>query len=252
MIKSDSIKELAVALSKFQGEVKDAPKTKEVKSIGKGPSYKHADLAGILEIARPILSKYGLSVIQMPGSADNKVTLETLLIHESGEWVCSTMEITIDPPELMSGTDSYGNKYENRRKGVSHPQEVGKYITYIRRYALAAVLGISQIDDEESMINSKDEASFVKNHSLYNKPQYNSKALPPPSITNFQIEELKGLVGGDVGLSNYIRQKYKIQRLEECNEAQYIAIKDELRIMKSKIEEPSLVEDSKFLNSKIA
>src|ERR1700729_1545464 len=164
MNKSESIKELSLALSQFQGEVEDAPKTKEVKSeSGKGPSYKHAELSGILEIACPLLRKNGLSVVQLPGSADDKITLETVLMHSSGEYISSTIVMPIDPPELISGTDKWGNKYENRRKGLSHPQEVGKYITYARRYALAAILGIAQVDDEESMIQTKVPQQKPKN-----------------------------------------------------------------------------------------
>jgi hypothetical protein len=237
MNKSESIKSLSGAMNKLQGEVTDAPKTKEVKSAGKGPSYKHADLSGILEIARPLLSKYGLSVLQMPGSAGEKVTLETILMHDSGEWISSTLEMAMDPPELMSGTDSYGNKYENRRKGLSHPQEVGKYITYARRYALASILGISQVDDEEGMISAAS--------SPYQKLPSPRPSLAP-LITDVQVKDLKTIIGDDLALTTYIRSKYKIQKLEECTQGQYFEIKDEVRMM------ASTKEDTKFLGNKVA
>jgi hypothetical protein len=71
-------------------------------------------------------------------------------------------------------------------------------------------------------------------------------------ITPLQLKDLELLINDDKLLIQYINDKYNLKNLKECTEPQYIAIKDELRIMKSKIEEPSLVEDSKFLNSKIA
>lgn len=264
MIKSESIKELATSLSKFQGEIKDAPKNKEVKSSNsKGPSYKHADLAGILEIARPILTKYELSVIQLPGSANNIVTVETVLMHSSGEWISSTLEMAMDAPEFISGTDQYGNRYENRRKGLSHPQEVGKYITFARRYGIAAILGISQIDDEESMIEEKDNSSLVtaskKEYTRVQKPIEPIQKTPPPiqenqkpMILTQQVNDLRNMIGNDTALINYLKSKYKVERLEECTQGQYFEIKDELRIMKSTVNDSVSFADTKFTQDKVA
>lgn len=163
MNKSETIKELSSALSKFQGEVTDVTKTKEVKINGR-VMFKHAELSGVLDIARPLLNKYELSVVQLPGAADNKITIETCLLHSSGEWISSTIEMSIDTgSQRMSG-----------------PQEVGKYITYGRRYALAAMLGIAQADDEESMVQIKE-----KNTTSYEK------------ATKDQLKYLRELLASD-------------------------------------------------------
>lgn len=125
MNKSEVINELAASLSKLQGEISDVFKDK------KGYGYNYADLSSILEEARPLLAKHGLSIAQLPASAHDKVVLETLLMHSSGQWVSSTIEMGVE-----------------RGKGMSLAQAVGSVITYARRYALAAMLGISQTDDD--------------------------------------------------------------------------------------------------------
>jgi Holliday junction resolvase len=217
MNKSESIKELALALSKFQGEVTDVPKTKEVKINGK-VMFKHAELSGVLDIARPLLTKHGLSVVQLPGSADSKITVETVLMHSSGDWISSTIEMTLD-------TNSHR---------MSSPQEVGKYITYARRYGLAAILGIAQVDEEEAMVQSKDKDEIIQQK---------------PMITALQVQDLKSLIKGDLELTKSIREKYKIQNLEECTQGQYFAIKHEIRILKSSA---TIKADADFVNDKVA
>ena len=122
MTKSESIANLAKALNKFQGlGIK----------VGKEASNpffksKYASLANILDtIAKP-LSECGLSFSQFP---DGK-SLTTLLVHsESGEWIEATYEMPIAKP--------------------NDPQAVGSAITYARRYAIGAILGLNIDDDDD-------------------------------------------------------------------------------------------------------
>lgn len=125
MQKSESIKNLAIALSKFQSEVENPKNTAD------NPFYhsKYAPLQDVLNTVRPLLSKHGLSVIQSPAGDGQSVSITTLLIHESGEW------IEFDPLILKAEKMT--------------PQGAGSAITYGRRYALSAVLGISSEDDDD-------------------------------------------------------------------------------------------------------
>lgn len=125
MNKSDDIALLAAALSKLQGEVKDAYKDKQ------GYGYKYSDLSSVLDIVRPLIAKYRLSITQLPGAVGEKVSLETVLMHESGQWISSTMEMPVE-----------------RGKGMSLAQATGAVMTYARRYALAAIIGIAQTDND--------------------------------------------------------------------------------------------------------
>lgn len=120
---SPSLAALAGALAKAQGEITGAAKDKT------NPHFKnaYADLASVWEACRAPLSKHGLSVLQ-PASADGaKVTVTTLLLHSSGEFVSSDLTMTAQQ---------------------NTPQGIGSCITYARRYALASMVGIAPEDDD--------------------------------------------------------------------------------------------------------
>jgi hypothetical protein len=123
MKKSDSIAALAAALSKAQAEIKGALKDTT------NPFFKseYANLQSVWESCREALTKNGLSVVQVPLSTEQGPALETILMHSSGEWIGDVIQI---------------NPVKN------DPQGVGSAITYYRRYALAAIVGVYQSDDD--------------------------------------------------------------------------------------------------------
>ena len=129
---SESIKNIATALCKFQTEVKDAPKDSQAHK------YKYADLGTILELIRPCMASNGLSAVQMPCNDGDKVGVTTRLMHESGEWIESC---------LFMGVSA--------SSGMSLAQSAGSVITYARRYSLAAALGITQVDDDAQVTQPK-------------------------------------------------------------------------------------------------
>ena len=125
---SKTITKIAVALSKFQGEVTDIPKNKQNTFM----KNKYADLQGVLEIVRPLLAKNELTIIQTPSTEGEKVKLTTLLAHSSGEWIKDTLFMDII----------------SNNKGTTKAQAIGSVITYARRYSLTSILGIAQADDD--------------------------------------------------------------------------------------------------------
>jgi len=135
MEKSEVIVELSKALGKFQAEVKPVPKN------GLNPYFKskYATLEDVISTIRKPLTDNGLSFSQFP-TGDNE--LSTILMHESGEWLKSTCKI---------------NPKDNT------PQGVGSAITYMRRYAISAILGISteEDDDGNSASNSKESKAVT-------------------------------------------------------------------------------------------
>lgn len=127
MKRSEQINELGKALTAFQ---KSAPPIVKDKTAKLGTySYKYADLASIWEKIRGGLADNGLSVIQSPSSFQGEPTLTTTLLHESGQWVEDTMQLKVVQ-------DS--------------PQGQGSAITYARRYALTAMLGLVADDDTDA------------------------------------------------------------------------------------------------------
>jgi hypothetical protein len=132
---SDTIAKLAGALSKAQGKFKAASKD----SVNPHFRNKYADLASIWDAIRDPLSANGLSVVQgvlepnahehlgPQWSGPKAVGVVTTLMHESGEWIQSSVWIPV---------------------GTQNAQGVGSAITYGRRYGLTALVGITQDDDD--------------------------------------------------------------------------------------------------------
>lgn len=128
---SEQLDALAPALTKVQAEVKGAAKDSE------NPHFrsKYADLASVWEACREALTRNGFSVVQLPGYADGVATLDTMLLHSSGQWIRATAGAPLQKQDA---------------------QGVGSALTYLRRYALAAVASVCPEDDDgEAAVNRK-------------------------------------------------------------------------------------------------
>lgn len=121
MEKSNSIKEIAKALITFHVKVDKIPKD------ASNPFFKskYASLSTILDAINDPLNESELSVCQFPSGEHG---LTTLLMHVSGEWISS--EYSMRPTK-------------------DDPQGIGSCITYQRRYALAAILGLNIDEDDD-------------------------------------------------------------------------------------------------------
>lgn len=120
---SNSIKELALALHKAQVKIKSALKD------ATNPHYKskYADLSSVVEAVKPSLNGEGIVFLQGVSGVENGVAVETMLLHVSGEWMSSTLEI----PASKHDAQGYGSA-----------------ITYGRRYGLQAMCGVPAEDDD--------------------------------------------------------------------------------------------------------
>ena len=127
MKQSENVNEVSEAISALQGEVVDADKDVQ------GYNYKYANLSSCLDIARPLLNKHGLALTQHPQCKGQVMTLTSLLSHKSGQWMKSSLDMEVSVA-----------------KNLSQAQCVGIAITYARRYALTAILGITQQDSDGS------------------------------------------------------------------------------------------------------
>lgn len=127
---SQEINELAAALAKAQGAMKGAEKDSKNPHL----SNKYASLSAIIEAARKPLSDNGLSFSQLIGQTEGGVILETVLLHSSGQWLSSEQPVTIT---VLSN------------RGINEAQALGSGLTYFKRYALAAMLGISTADEDD-------------------------------------------------------------------------------------------------------
>jgi hypothetical protein len=131
-MQSETIGALAAALSKAQADITGALKDSS------NPFFKskYADLASCWDACRKQLAANGLSVIQTTRMAEQGLVLVTTLAHSSGEWIAGEM------PVLIAVQGKSGEFKEVT------PQAQGSGITYARRYALAAIVGLAQVDDD--------------------------------------------------------------------------------------------------------
>ena len=126
MNKSESIKNLAMALKKAQAEMG------EVKFDSVNPFFKskYASLGAVISASKEALANHGLIISQPPVTNEYGVGVKTILMHESGEYIEETITIPIAD-----------------QKNVA--QEAGKAITYLRRYSLASILNLYSDEDTD-------------------------------------------------------------------------------------------------------
>jgi hypothetical protein len=134
---SEQIGELAKALAVAQGKITGALKDSS------NPFFKsrYADLASVWDACRGPLSENGLAVMQLTESDDAGVYVSTTLAHSSGQWMRSRLRL-----QPKDGT----------------PQGLGSAITYGRRYALAAIVGVAQVDDDGNAASGRDEPKSLR------------------------------------------------------------------------------------------
>lgn len=129
MIQSEKINELLSALVEVQAKFSTLPKDKS------GYGYKYTDIDTVISYVRPILHEHKIGFIQSLTMIENKPALTTRLFNSSGEF----LEDTIALPEVAVGGKT------------NAAQNLGASITYMKRYALCSMLGISSDEDTDAV-----------------------------------------------------------------------------------------------------
>lgn len=192
MNQSQELNELFTALAKSQGEMVLA------KQSSSNPFFKskYADLTEIVNSSRPALVKHGLCVSQriLVGDLGNNI-LSTILGHSSGQWLESTT--SINPPK-------------------SDIQSMGSYITYLKRYSYAAIVGVATTDDdgEQAMVDDRNK----KNDDY---------------VTPEQIEQLQYELKGHSDIAEDMMQKMGLRTLKEMPKNRFMSALNRIREIKS-------------------
>ena len=104
---------------------------------------KYADLSEVLDCLSEPLEMSKLAISQHPGMDGNVLSVETLVIHESGEWMSSVISCEI-------------NKVQNKNGQIeTDPQKIGSLISYLRRYSIASIFCLAQEDDDAESVNNR-------------------------------------------------------------------------------------------------
>ena len=160
MQQSESILELATALCSAQAEMGGAVKDSN------NPFFKsnYADLTSVIKVIKEPFAKHGLSFVQLPVTSvgGNGIGVATMLMHDSGQWIKSEYLLPMDKVT---------------------PQGAGSAITYARRYALQALVGIPSVDDDSEMAMYRNDPAPVV-----------EQAAPQKRVDKKQVQEIVALI----------------------------------------------------------
>ena len=177
MNRSEDIKELAIALNKAQYEISGAKKTSD------NPFFKksYSDLFEVIKASKEALFNNGLSFCQFPMTVDNQVGVETILMHNSGQFMSNVLLL----PALKVDPQSYGSA-----------------ITYAKRYALQSILGIPSEDDDGNLASSQK--------STPKKQTYQKPSAPPIDYNKYVLQngDYKGKVIASIDDPDYLYKLY--------------------------------------------
>jgi hypothetical protein len=195
---SETIGAIAAALAKAQGELSNPEKALTATIRSPFPreadrTFRYASLASGLDIVRKSLGQHEIATIQTTAidQESGQIRLTTLLAHASGEWISS------DWPVCPTSE-------------TANPHRMGAALTYARRYALFALVGIAGEDDLDApdlLVDPSPKAAPDLSQSGQNgrnspKPSmHKSKpvlaAEPSASLRDQLISEIQNLNDGD-------------------------------------------------------
>lgn len=138
MTTSNTLIKIAPALLNAQKKIGSAKKD------AKNPFFKsnYADLGSVMEACKDALNENGITVLQPVGTDEQGfVYVETILLHESGEFISDKMRIEM--------------------KEQNNPQAQGSAITYARRYSLQSLVFIpAEDDDGNKAVGNTDKPNY--------------------------------------------------------------------------------------------
>ena len=152
---SEEIGQLAGALAKAQGAIQDATKNAQ------NPFFKskYADLSSVRSTIKDPLSENELALTQFPTVGQNGVSVETMLLHSSGQFMVASTWVPI------AKADAHG---------------IGSALTYARRYGIMSLLCLATEDDDGNAAVEPDKAKFATNHFVAESaPKKGEKAKAP-------------------------------------------------------------------------
>ena len=173
---SESIGAIAAALAKAQGELTNPEKSLIATIRSPFPregdrTFRYASLASGLDIVRKSLGQHGIATVQTT-AIDNEagqIRLTTILAHESGEWISSDWPVC---PTSQTNT----------------PHLMGAALSYARRYALFALVGIAGEDDLDAPDLLVEPSPAISIPTGQNQNGHRSRKPPNGLFTSISIK----------------------------------------------------------------
>jgi ERF superfamily protein len=196
--RSENLNELFAALSKSQAEMELAG------LVAENPFFKskYAPFKEIVRASRSALTKNGLAVSQIINTEeDGNTYLYTVLCHSSGQWIEGKLKLT------PAKTDA---------------QSLGSYITYLKRYAYSALVGVVVGDDDDDA-----ESDYHRGHNVPKNISVNDK------ITAEQLELIEMELENHLDLASDIMNKMNIKTLKDIPKNYFNSAIKRIREIKS-------------------
>jgi hypothetical protein len=205
---SPQINELVTALAKAQGTYP------QICSDRQGHNHKYADLDGIFLAVRPSLEKNGLSISQPTKvDASGATMLHTRVYHSSGQWIETRTRVIPEKNTL---------------------QGYGTAMTYMRRYQIVTILGISV--DKDPTDNDGEKTLSEVTDSIKKRPanDYNPKEQSYETITPEQLEQIEYELKDDPDIAEAVLDTLRINCLADMPKSSFQSNLDEIRRIKHK------------------
>ena len=253
---SDTIGAIAAALAKAQGELSNPEKSLVATIRSPFPregerTFRYASLASGLDIVRKILGQHEIATVQTTAidQDSGQIRLTTLLAHASGEWISSDWPVC-----PVSETA---------------PHRMGAALTYARRYALFALIGIAGEDDldapdllaepspvvavDTNMSQGEQNGRKPPNGSIHKPPQAKPSLAAGPSaaLRDQLIVEIADLTNGDdLALWAHRRLPTKNSLLADDARAVEVAYQGALDVSdRLGVPNPSMAEDAALIGA---
>lgn len=201
---SETIGAIAAALAKAQAALVNPEKTLTATISSPFPreeakTFRYASLANGLDIIRKNLGAHEIATMQTTAIEGDQIRLTTLLAHTSGEWIASDLPVCAVAE-------------------VTAPHRMGAALTYARRYALFALVGIAGEDDLDApdlaaepsrppgAPTAPNVARKQRNGTRHQPPQLGP--IPSAALRDLMLSEITEIADGD-GLATWIHRRMR-------------------------------------------
>lgn len=195
---SNEINAIGGALAQAQGEMHTAA----AKSVNPFFKSKYASFTEIVIASRNSLAKNKISVVQKIIFCEKHgSSIQTKLIHESGQWVSSIMQVSPQKEDIHSK---------------------GSYISYVKRYSYAALVGVCTEDEDDDGNAASQQERKQSSRPLLIQKEYEK-------VTSEQVQNLMFEIGEHTDIAESLLKNFNITKIADMPKDYYIKVLQKIR-----------------------